>query len=59
MVVDSDNTLGTEELISLLEKVCRCQSILSQCWAGQVNEDTGIFETDEAWGRLQTLFAEV
>lgn len=28
MVVDSDYTLGTEDLISLLKEVCKCQSIL-------------------------------
>lgn len=47
MVLDSDYNLGTEDLISLC-KVCRCQSVWSLCGAGQVNGDTGIFETDEA-----------
>lgn len=52
MVLDSDYNLGTEDLISLC-KVCSCQSIWSLCWAGQVNGDTGMFETDEAWGNSQ------
>jgi hypothetical protein len=58
MVVDFDYIWGTEDLISLCKKCAGVSQFWSLCWAGQVNGDTEIFETDEAWGKFQTVCTE-